>query len=577
MTGTPLDDERWCSPEYWVEQVEKTVRFADAVEWAASQGVSAVVEVGPGGGLAAVAARVVDGVAAGLLRSERDEQTTLLTALARLYVHGVPVDWAPLFAGGRRVGLPTYAFQRERFWPRIRAAVDEGLLRTDHPLLGVGVELPASGGVVFTARASLSSCPWLADHVVMGSVVFPGAGFLELVVRAADQVGCGRVEELTLHTPLVLPEHGGVDVQVVVDGPDDGGEREVQVFARSEQTWVRHASGVVSDQVVEPEAGTDPGADAATVDLEGFYAHAAEAGFGYGPVFQGLKAARRTEDAVFAEVALPVGEHATAAEFALHPALLDAALHAVWFAGLEEAQEGRLPFSWRGVSVHAGGATAARVRLRRTRPDSVSLVLEDTRGDAIASVESLVLRRVSADTLTDHAQAVVGDSLFDLRWTPLPVTGRTSPPARADAEILAVRGEGADVPEATHRVVCRRPGRAAAVAGPAPLEESPCSSPPAGRGRRGRGVVEWRRRRCGVWCGVRSRSIRAGSFWSTPTTWTLCPAWRKRCWRPANPRSSFATGRRTRPGWLRCPSRRRGRPAWARAGCWSPAGADSRG
>ncbi|HEX3781754.1 MAG TPA: SDR family NAD(P)-dependent oxidoreductase, partial [Pseudonocardiaceae bacterium] len=137
VTGAPIDDARWCSPEYWVEQVERTVRFADALSWAGEQGESAVLEVGPGGGLAALAPRILgaDTVWTALLRPERDEQTTVLTALARLHVNGVPLDWSALVAGlgGRQVDLPTYAFQRERFWPPHLPTADpaEGGVDTD--------------------------------------------------------------------------------------------------------------------------------------------------------------------------------------------------------------------------------------------------------------------------------------------------------------------------------------------------------------------------------------------------------------------------------------------------------------
>jgi malonyl CoA-acyl carrier protein transacylase/NAD(P)-dependent dehydrogenase (short-subunit alcohol dehydrogenase family)/acyl carrier protein len=120
VTGTPIDEDRWCSPEYWVEQVEHTVRFADALSWAGEHGVSAVLEVGPGGGLAAVAPEILGNntISTALLRADRDEQTTALTAIAHLHVHGVPVDWTTLYPGARKVDVPTYPFQHKHFWPR---------------------------------------------------------------------------------------------------------------------------------------------------------------------------------------------------------------------------------------------------------------------------------------------------------------------------------------------------------------------------------------------------------------------------------------------------------------------------
>ncbi|HEX3779510.1 MAG TPA: type I polyketide synthase, partial [Pseudonocardiaceae bacterium] len=464
VTGTPIDDSRWCSPQYWVDQVEHTVRFADALRWVGTQGPHAVIEIGPGGGLAAAAAQTLgdEVVAVPSLRPQHDEQTAVITAVARLHAHGVFVDWPALFTEARPVTLPTYAFQRRRYWPRLGARPGDpgglGLLALRHPLLGAGVELPGSGGFLCTGRLSLAACPWLADHRVMGSVVFPGAGFLELVVHVADQVACNQISELTLHTPLVLLEEAGADIQVVVDGPNDAGERDVRVFARVQPSdpWVCHASGVVSPAPAElPEVDTPLGANTAAVDITDFYAHTEAAGFGYGPMFQGLKSVRRTDDEVVAEVALPAGDHTG---FALHPALLDAALHTVWFAGLDQADRGRLPFSWRGVRVYASGATSARVRLRRTGVDSVSLVLVDVCGELVASVDSLVLREVPAGSLVGGVPAVPVDSLFELRWVPLPAVpvGES-----VDAAMLVVRGDGVGggVPGVVRRVVGEVLGR----------------------------------------------------------------------------------------------------------------------
>ncbi len=431
--------EGWGSPEYWVRHVREAVRFADAVSFVVSRGVTSFVEVGPDGVLSGMAQQSVDTESATvfvpLVRKGRPELPTAVAALGQLHVAGVPVDWARLFegSGARRVDLPTYAFQRERFWLECVGGGDAGGLGqvvVDHPVLGAAVALPDSGGVVLTGRLSVEGMGWLGDHVVLGSVLLPGAAFVELVVRAADEVGCGVVEELTLRAPLVVPERGGVALQVVVGGPDDVGSRSVRVHSRRESAgagaaWVLHADGVVGGGAGESVPAFDltawppPGATAVRTDDAYELLH--KQGYVYGPVFQGLKAVWRRGDDVFAEVELPEQAHGDAERFGLHPALLDATMHAL---GVGEDVTGdeptELPFSWTNVSLHAAGARSLRVRLSPQGATSRTLSLADQDGAPVATIGGLMFRPVSVEQL---AGSGVGGGLHEVVWRPLVAAG----------------------------------------------------------------------------------------------------------------------------------------------------------
>ncbi len=396
------------SIDYWVNHVRDTVRFADDI---AAAGATRFLEIGPDGTLSAL----VDGVPA--LRKDRDEESALLTALARLHVTGTTVNWTSLFGGARRVDLPTYAFQHEWFWPEPSTTTGDatglGLVAADHPLLGAAVPLAGSDGLLFTSRLSVHTHPWLADHSVGGQILVAGTALLELAIRAGDEVGCDRVDELTLAEPLVLPDGGAVAVQVTVGEPDQGGRRPVTVHSRPDgQRWTRHATGFLATGTTAPDPFAWPTAGD-TIDLTGFHDGLAAAGFAYGPVFRSLHTAWRDGETVYAEATLP-DTVTDAARYGLHPALFDAALHAIGAAGLG-MPSGAVPFSWEGVTLHAAGATTVRVRITRTGDDSVSLTLVDGTGGAVATVDGLVLRAI------DPVAALVSDALHGVEQVPVPL------------------------------------------------------------------------------------------------------------------------------------------------------------
>ncbi|NJP83015.1 polyketide synthase, partial [Streptomyces sp. AA8] len=230
------------------------------------------------------------------LRADRPEPHAIVTAVGRLHTHGVSPDWQALFPGARRVDLPTYAFQRERYWLDVPQAPGDvraaGLGAADHPLLGAAIATADSDGFLLTGLLSLESHPWLSDHAVNGTVLLPGTAFVELAVRAGDEAGCGWIEDLTLELPLVVPERGGVTLQVALGSEDESGRRQLSVHSRvADGSWVRHATGVLSSAEAPPavDVGAWPPVHAEAVDLTSFYADVAAAGLEYGPVFQGLR------------------------------------------------------------------------------------------------------------------------------------------------------------------------------------------------------------------------------------------------------------------------------------------------
>ena len=431
-------EDAWVAPgelldaRYWFRNLRQTVRFEPAVHGLLTDGFRTFAEISPHPLLTVPiqeAAESVDvpAVVTGTLRRQQDEEAQLVTALAWLHVHGVPVDWPSAEPGdgtARRVELPTYAFQRQRFWPSPAASASDaaaiGLRTAGHPLLGASTELPQSGGHVFTGRLSLRAQPWLDGHRVHGVAVFPGTGFVELATRAGEDVGCPRIGELVLHAPLVLPEEGGVRIQVVLGEPDDAGARTVEVYAcgDDEEEWKQHAGGVLTP-AVEAETGWAgeawPPAGAEPVAADDYYPERAAAGFGYDGPFRGLRSVWRRGDEVFAEAVLAEDTADDVERFVIHPALLDSALHAGGYSALAEPEQGWLPFAFSGVTVHAVGARTVRVRITTLGPESVAAELADPAGRPVLSLASMAVRPVAPDALPVPGRRG-DDMLLGLSW-----------------------------------------------------------------------------------------------------------------------------------------------------------------
>ncbi|MEV7776553.1 type I polyketide synthase [Kitasatospora sp. NPDC086791] len=325
--------------------------------------------------------------------------------------------------------MPSYAFQHEHYWLQ-PTTPSEGLDTPDHPLLRSLVKLPDGQGVVLTGKLSASVHPWLAEHTVLGSTLLPAMAFVDMAVHAGEHTASPVLSELVLEAPLVLSERDGVHVQVTVGAPDDTGRRPVTVHSRTSaepDEWTRHATGVLSppaDRATRVDRTAVPGADdseAAPIDIGSLYDRLAEAGYDYGPTFQGLTGIRRHGEDLHAEVSFPA-DPAQLTGYRVHPALLDAAIQPLTLLAGLAAEDGgaggspaRLPFSFSGVSV-TGSAATVRVVLHPTGPDTCAVRITDTAGMPVVSIDEIVLRPVEA---ARHGAGRRPNTLFAVDWTPM--------------------------------------------------------------------------------------------------------------------------------------------------------------
>ncbi|MEV7503208.1 type I polyketide synthase [Streptomyces sp. NPDC093018] len=467
-------DEELCTPDFWVDHVRRPVRFADSMAYLGEQGATHYVELGPDGVLTGLVRDCLSATGASpahpaagdgeqypelplvlpTLRTSRPEADALLDTLAALHAHGVPVDWPAVFAGrgGRRVALPTYAFQRRRYWLEATAREPAPVIpaaEATHPLLRSYTATADDDGLLLSAVLSVSEQPWLADHVVAGEILLPATAFLDMALHAGELAGTAVLEELVLAAPLPLPSDGAVALQVKVAGPDGAGRRAVSFHSRrhtaaGDEPWVRNAVGTLSSTLAPMAAGIEnaPWPPEGAVPMRadspgtGSYDRLAADGLRYGPAFRGLRAAWRRGAELYADVELPEAVRAPqpgadGPEFVLHPALLDAALHVRALDGLLPDGSGAdapaahglsLPFAFGGVRVHTTGVRRLRVRVAPGPDGQTQVELADEANSPVATIRSLTLRPLPrADSATTD---VLTGALHRTEWVPL-----TEPPA----------------------------------------------------------------------------------------------------------------------------------------------------
>ncbi|MER7673270.1 thioester reductase domain-containing protein [Kitasatospora sp. NPDC096128] len=425
LTGRLATAEELRSPDHWTAQLRQPVRFLDAVRTLAAQGVGVALEVGPDAVLSPLVGGCLDEGAAvtavAAVRAGAAEGPGLVAALGELWAAGVPVDWRAVL-GPRRSGpveLPTYPFERERYWLTSGPAVTAGPggRPLAHPLLSAVHEVAGHGGLLFAGRLPEPS----------------PAALVELALRAGAEAGCAVLDELLVGESAVLPEVGSLEAQLVLAEPEADGRRRFTVHTRSGEdgAWVPAASGALSRggarPVAEGGAWPPPGAEAAepeTGQPEAGEPAAVE------PEVAGVTARWRRGEELFVEVALT--DERAVEDWGLHPDLLE---RVVRCAGPGSAVE------WRGVRLYADGATRIRARIT-PGPAGPALHLADATGRPVASVEAVTVRP-TVERAAATARARAHDGLFHLDWVPVTLPTAVPPVRWAVLTNGAAEAEGA--------------------------------------------------------------------------------------------------------------------------------------
>jgi pimaricinolide synthase PimS1 len=431
LTGQLADDGQLASPQYWADQVRRTVRFHDGIQYLNDQRATAYIELGPDATVTAAARSALPDAAAAfipLLRRGQPEPEALTTSLATAHAHGLPVNWRHN-STQTVTDLPTYPFEHRTYWlagaPRATDSPARlGLETPGHPLLGAAIDLPDTTAI-YTASLDTGQHPWLADHAIHHVPVLPATAYLDLALHAATRTaGHHAIEELTLHAPLILTPDQPAHIQLIVHPVNTAGQRPLTLTSQhaGAGTWTTHATGLLGTapgKATEPATGPWPPAGATPIDLTGAYATLTTHGYHYGPAFQNLTHAWHHHGTLYATVTLDPDTPTTG--HAIHPALLDATLHPLAVRALQSGSPERvvLPHTWSGVRIHAAGLAGvmtARVRMTPTGADAFSLLITDERDELVAAIDALTVRPIASSDFPPLAADRDSGELYQLAW-----------------------------------------------------------------------------------------------------------------------------------------------------------------
>ena len=433
VTGHALDT-RALDAEYWYANLRQTGLFEQGTGVLLRQGQRIFIECSPHPVLTTAVEEMgetagVHVAAVASLRKDDGGMRRFGLSMADAFAHGAAIDWTADFEsrGARRVELPTYAFQRRRYWLRASAGdssvASTGLDPVGHPLLGATVSLVETGATLQSGLLAPAIHPWLLGPRVAGTHTVPAGVLAELALQAGDGVGCAGVEELTLHAPLAVPYRSTAALHISI-GPigETGWRLEIHSRPDGTATWTCHATGVLGLQQQRQSDGPADRLGRAPADWPPPAAIPVTAQelrpILAGPVggYAILRAAWRCGQDVYAEVALrdTVAEHSL---FGLHPALLDAALNTARLATGPSAGLGHPPLvtEWSGITLHSTGASTLRVRLTPDDRGGFTLAATDEIGKTVITIGSFAHRPLSAEAL------------------PAPGTTSSRPPARPTA------------------------------------------------------------------------------------------------------------------------------------------------
>ncbi len=435
LTGKQVQGDEAQTAVYWRDHIRQPVRFAESVAQLIADGFTHFVEIGPQPTLSGMALRLPGAEQVRCLPSLREKQAdwhVMLRTLADLYQAGVTVNWqgfAADYGPAKPLPLPTYPFQRQRYWFESTTDSAPALAGApvDHPLLGQRLPIAVP---TYSADLSVGQHGYLADHRIFGQIVLPATAYVEMALAAAaDHFGqpYNSLTDLSLQDAMLLSADEARPVQLILQ-PEEGDTAVFQLFSQTKEAgtsnWQRHAQGAVQRAPVPASMQLESLANlqerlAADPDLDAYYGQMADLGVSYGPAFRGVQQLWRGDGEALGRIQLPA--EVSCAGYHVHPALLDACLHVL---GATTAQQSDATFLPVHISaLHQlrpiGDRVFCHARLEAEPQADVltaHLYLMDTDGTLLLHIDRLRLQRVDPKMLQRTAVAPYQQWLYEVEW-----------------------------------------------------------------------------------------------------------------------------------------------------------------
>lgn len=448
VTAQPAGEEV-TKPSYWRQHIRQPVRFHESIAALFGKGCTNFIEIGPSPTLLSMAQRCLPESDELLflpsLRKGREDNNIILTSLGELYMQGVEIHWDPLLSpGAKRISLPTYPYERERYWVGPVKDTKRAIRKTNnfqlHPLLQYSIFSPVIKDVVYESRVTIEYPDYLNDHRLYNVPILPGTGYLEIGLAAANQIwgpGDHSLERVEILEAMVLPESGEKTYQIVISAEEDSKSKFKIYSLHDEQTWQLNSEGNIVKANPSSESPTTLGFDelqkrcTEAVSISEYYQQLGEIGIDYGPTFKGISQLWKGSGEAFGQVSLPETAMGAAISHHLHPALLDACFQVLGAAIPKPDQKDvkpktYVPIGCESYTVYLPSLNQGwcHVQINSGKSDDaisgkISFYRDD--GQLAAQIIGLQLRRFSSEMLKRSALQDFNDLLYQIEWKKQPI------------------------------------------------------------------------------------------------------------------------------------------------------------